>query len=68
MLSTHVPEGDLHISKLEGLHVEPDGGNGGHELSLLQLEKDGGLARTIQAQRYHSHLHLHSGKPFALTE
>jgi hypothetical protein len=58
MLSANIPEGDLDVAELQGLHVEADGGDGGHKLPLLQLAEQGGLAGTVQAQDNDPHLDL----------
>ena len=62
VLSTHIPQRDLHIAELQGLHVEPDGGDGGHKLALLQLAQQRGLSRPVQAQDNNPHLNLGGGR------
>mmetsp|Transcript_4866 Transcript_4866/g.14537 ORF Transcript_4866/g.14537 Transcript_4866/m.14537 type:complete len:215 (+) Transcript_4866:85-729(+) len=57
-LSTDVPHGERDVLVLDGLHVEPDGWDGGDDLSKLQLVQDGGLTRIIKAHHENTHLLL----------
>lgn len=47
----------LEVLIFDGLHVEPDGGDSGDKLILLEFEKDGGLACTVQPKGHHPHLY-----------
>ena len=48
VLTSNIPESNFNIFKLQRLHIEPDGGDAGHELILLQLTQDGGLTSCSQ--------------------
>ena len=49
---------ELEVLVCDSLDVEADGGDGLHELVLLQLEQDGRLAGAVQTQGNDSHLDL----------
>ena len=51
VLATHVPDCEADVLVLNRLHVEPDGGDGGHDLTQLQLVQDGRLTSCIQTWR-----------------
>ena len=51
VLATHVPDCEADVLVLNRLHVEPDGGDGGHDLTQLQLVQDGRLSSSIQTWR-----------------
>ena len=48
VLTAHVPHSEADVLVLDGLHIEADGGDGGHNLAQLQFVQDGGLTRSIQ--------------------
>ena len=48
VLAAHVPDGEADVLVLHGLHVEPDGGDGGDDLAQLQLVEDCGLTGSVQ--------------------
>ena len=58
MLSSNIPESDLHILELQCFNIEANGGDGGDELILFEFEEYCCLASTIQTQCDHSHLYL----------
>ena len=49
VLTTHVPHCEADVLVLDCLHVEADGGDGGHNLTQLQFVQDGGLTSSIQS-------------------
>ena len=48
VLATDIPHGEADVLVLDGLHVEANGGDGGHNLTQLQFVQDGGLTSSIQ--------------------
>ena len=48
VLTTHIPHGEADVLVLDSLHVEADGGDGGHNLTQLQFVQDGGLTSSVQ--------------------
>ena len=56
VLAPDVPHVELHILIGDGLHVEPDRGDGGDRLSQLQLVQDGSLTGGIKSKHQYSHL------------
>ena len=48
VLTAHVPHSEADVLVLDSLHIEADGGDGGHNLSQLQFVQDSGLTRSIQ--------------------
>mmetsp|Transcript_51103 Transcript_51103/g.165410 ORF Transcript_51103/g.165410 Transcript_51103/m.165410 type:complete len:221 (-) Transcript_51103:1512-2174(-) len=49
VLATDIPNRKTDVLVLDCLHIEADGRYGGRYLAQLQLVKDGGLARSVQA-------------------
>lgn len=49
VLSSDVPHGELDLLELNGFHVESDGGDGGDDLTELELVEDGGLAGSVES-------------------
>merc|ERR1711934_503637 len=49
ILATDIPHGERNVLVLDSLHVEADGGDGGHDLTKLELVEDGGLTGGIEA-------------------
>ena len=49
VLTAHVPHCEADVLVLHSLHVEPNGGDGGHDLAQLQLVEDCGLTGSVQA-------------------
>ena len=50
-LAADIPHGKLKtVRHLDGLHVEPDRGDGGHGLAELEPIEQGGLPRSVEAQ------------------
>ena len=56
MHATYVPDVELDISVLHGLHVEANGWDSVHHLCQLQSVKDRGLACSIKAKHQNPHL------------
>ena len=48
VLTAHVPHCEADVLVLHSLHVEPDGGDGGHDLAQLQLVEDCCLTGSVQ--------------------
>ena len=48
VLTAHVPHCEADVLVLHGLHVEPNGGDGGHDLAQLQLVEDCCLTGSVQ--------------------
>ena len=48
VLTAHVPHSEADVLVLHGLHIEPDGGDGGNNLTELQLVEDCSLTSGIQ--------------------
>ncbi|EEQ37837.1 ADP-ribosylation factor 1 [Clavispora lusitaniae ATCC 42720] len=55
VLSTDIPNGEGNVLVLNGLDVETNSRNGGHNLTKLQLVQDGGLTSGVQADHQDSH-------------
>ena len=49
VLAADVPDSEADVLVLHRLHVEPDGGNSGHDLAQLQLVKNRRLTSSVQA-------------------
>mmetsp|Transcript_73127 Transcript_73127/g.200800 ORF Transcript_73127/g.200800 Transcript_73127/m.200800 type:complete len:561 (-) Transcript_73127:65-1747(-) len=49
VLAADVPHGERDVLVLDGLDVEADGRDGGHNLAKLELVEDGGLASSVEA-------------------
>ena len=60
VLAAHVPDGEADVLVLHGLHVEADGGDGGHNLPQLQLVQDGCLTSSIQTCKQKSSINFTS--------
>ena len=58
VLTAHVPHGERDVLVVHGLHVETDGGDGGDDLTELQLIKNGGLTGSIETDHKDTHLLL----------
>lgn len=58
VLTTDIPHGELDVLVLDSLDVETDGGDGGDDLTKLQLVKDGGFTGGIETDHQNSHLLL----------
>ena len=58
VLSADVPHCERDVLVLDGLHVEADGGDGGHHLAQLQLVQNGRLAGGVQTHHQYTHLRL----------
>jgi len=58
VLTTHVPDSETDVLVFNSLDVEPDGRNGGDDLSQLQLVKDCGFTSSIQSDHENPHLFL----------
>ena len=48
VLTADVPHSEADVLVLDSLHIEADGGDGGHNLTQLQFVQDGGLTRSIK--------------------
>ena len=48
VLTAHIPDGEADVLVLNGLHIEPNGGDGRHNLPQLQLVQDRCLTSSIQ--------------------
>ena len=48
ILTTNIPHSTADVLVLHSLHVKANGGNGGHNLTQLQLVQDGCLTSSIQ--------------------
>jgi len=58
VLATNVPNGKVDILVFDSLDVEPDGWDGGNDLTQLELVKNGGLTGGIETNHENSHLLL----------
>jgi len=58
ILSTNIPYGELDVLVLDRLHVEANRGDGGHNLSKLQLVQNRGFSSSVQTDHQDSHLLL----------
>ena len=58
VLTTDIPHGEGDVLVLDSLDVETDGGDGGDDLSKLQLVKDGSLTGGIESDHQNTHLLL----------
>ena len=63
VLTTDIPHGEGDVLVLDSLDVETDGGDGGDDLSKLQLVKDGSLTGGIESDHQNTHLLL-AEEPF----
>mmetsp|Transcript_29082 Transcript_29082/g.62554 ORF Transcript_29082/g.62554 Transcript_29082/m.62554 type:complete len:221 (-) Transcript_29082:25-687(-) len=58
VLTSDIPHGKANVLVLDSFHVETDGGDGGDDLTQLQLVEDGGLSGGIQTDHQDPHLLL----------
>lgn len=58
VLTAHIPHSEVDVLVLDGLHVEPDGGDGGNDLTELELVEDGGLTGGVETDHKDSHVLL----------
>jgi len=58
VLAADVPHSEGDVLVLDGLDVEANGGDGGHDLAKLELVQDGGLASRIEADHEDAHILL----------
>jgi len=58
VLAPDIPNGEGDILVFNGLNVETDGGDGGDNLTELELIEDCGLARSVQPDHEDAHLLL----------
>ena len=58
VLAADVPHGERDVLVLDGLDVEADGRDGGHDLAQLELVQDGGLAGRVEADHEDAHVLL----------
>lgn len=58
VLAAHIPHGEVDVLVLDCLDVEADGGDGGHDLTELELVEDGGLTGGVETDHEDSHVLL----------
>jgi hypothetical protein len=58
VLTPDIPDSKANVLVFDSLHVEPYCGNGGDDLSELQLVEDGGLTSCIETDHKDPHLLL----------
>merc|ERR1719453_817858 len=58
VLAAHVPHRERDVLVLDGLDVEADGGDGGHDLTELELVEDGGLTGGVEANHEDAYILL----------
>ena len=54
VLTAHIPDSEADVLVLDSLHIEPDGGDGRHDLPQLQLVQDRCLTSSIQTWKQES--------------
>jgi len=59
VLTPDVPHGEVRVLVFDGFDVEPDGGDGGHDLTEFQLIQDGGLTLGIKTNHKNTAVLLH---------
>jgi hypothetical protein len=62
VLSADVPHGEADVLVLDGLDVETNGGDGGDDLTELELVKNGSLTGGIESDHQNTHLGLVKGR------
>ena len=58
VLTSDIPHGERDVLVLNSLNVETNGGDGGDNLTQLQLVQDGGLTGSIKTNHKDTHLLL----------
>jgi len=58
VLPANIPNSEVDVLVFDSLHVEADGGDGGHNLAELQLIQNRGLARSVKPNHENTHLLL----------
>ena len=58
VLTSDIPHGEADVLVLNSLNVETNGGNGGNDLTELELVQDGGLSGGIKTDHQDPHLLL----------
>merc|ERR1719382_89378 len=68
LLAADVPNREVDVSVLDGLHVEADGWDGRPDLAKLQFVEDGGLPGGVEANHQDAHLLRTENAPPQLCE